>query len=81
MTGSTASLRSSNEFTQASASCRVVETTYVVTAFMCVVNGLPSVKPAHALMKSCQVRRPNSMPPGRAMPLPISWPITWSWYR
>ena len=80
-TSSTASPRSRIEFCQASASCRVLETTYLVAVFMRVVNGLPSVRRPHAVMKSCQVRRRNSMSPGLAMALAISWPITSSWYR
>src|SRR5215469_4943671 len=80
-TVSTPSPRSMIEFCQASASCRVLETTYLVAAFMCVVTGLPSVRRAHAVMKSCQVRRPNSMSPGLAMAWAISRPSTSSLYR
>src|SRR5262245_60653285 len=65
----TASSRSRTEFCQASASSRVLETTYLVAAFMCVVTGLPSVKRPRAVMKSCQVRRPNSMS--------LAWPWRW----
>src|SRR5215472_9375542 len=81
VTTSTASPRSRTEFCQASASCRVLETTYLVVAFMRVVIGLPSVRRPHAVMKSCQVRRPSSMSPGLAMALAISRPSTSSSYR
>src|SRR5215472_4328968 len=47
-TVSTASPRSRIEFCQASASSSVLETTYLVVAFMRAVNGLPSVRFAHA---------------------------------
>src|SRR5690349_13329745 len=80
-TAAAASPRSRTEFSQASAFSRVLETTYLVVAFMRSVNGFPSVRRAQAVMKSCQVRRPNSMSPGPDMPLAISRPITSSWYR
>src|SRR5215467_8272671 len=79
-TASTASPCSSTEFCQASTSGRLRETTYLVTAFMYVVYGLPSVHPAQAVTKSCQVRRPNNISPGSRVPTPISRRATSSSY-
>jgi hypothetical protein len=78
VTVSTASPRNSTEFGRTSASCRIVETTYLVAAFMC-GERIAVGRASHAVMKSCQVRRRTTMSPRH--PLPISRPITSSRYR